>query len=435
MHSKCPHLILSLLGGSLIALAQTSSAAAADGFIGGSHLDLLNRNYYFNHDNHKTNGRDGREWGHALMANFSSGYTPGLVGFGLDAHAYATFKLDSGRGRNRTDLFAPEHDGSSSDSAGSAGGALKMRISATELKYGNLRPYNPVFAMADVRLVPATATGFMLVSREIEQVELEAGHFTSGKDYNRTHSDGGFYAAYAGLEGGNVDYLGGSFALGEQLSLMLYTSKYADLWRQHYGNLNYNLPLAAEQSLNVDFNLYRSREQGKALAGDIDISAWSLGTAYKVGAHTFSLGYQKIDGDQPFDYLLLSGGGYQDSIYLGNASQYADFNGPNEQSWRIGYDLDLALFGIPGASIGIRHVRGSDIDGTKLDRSSAYYGFYGKDEKHNTTDLDLRYVVQSGAAKDLMIRVRHAHHRMTSGNSDADVDRFRVVIEYPLNIF
>ena len=30
----------------------------------------------------------------------------------------------------------------------SAGAAVKMRISRSELKYGDLRPYNPVFALA-----------------------------------------------------------------------------------------------------------------------------------------------------------------------------------------------------------------------------------------------------------------------------------------------
>src|SRR5690606_31678544 len=151
------------------------------------------------------------EWGHSILSNFTSGYTDGVVGFGLDAHAYASFKLDSGRGRNRTDMFPLESNGDSRDQSGSAGGSVKMRISKSELKYVNLRPYNPVFALADTRLTPATATGFMLSSSEIDGLDLDAGHFTSGKDYNQSHSDGDFYAGYAGVKGGNVDYLGGSY--------------------------------------------------------------------------------------------------------------------------------------------------------------------------------------------------------------------------------
>lgn len=426
--------IVSLIASPLFVMQAAYAAEQSDtGFIADSHLSVLNRNYYYNSDNH-SGGKDGREWGHSILTNFTSGYTEGLVGFGLDAHAYASFKLDSGSGRNRTDMFPLQSNGDSRDQSGSAGGSVKMRISKSELHYGNLRPYNPVFALADTRLTPATATGFMLTSSEIDGLDLDAGHFTSGKDYNQSHSDGDFYAGYAGVKGGNIDYLGGSYRISDKANVTVYTSRYEDLWRQHYLNANYTFALGEQRSLNLDANLYRTDEQGQALAGDIDVTAGSLTAAYTVNAHTFSLGYQKIHGDQPQDYLMMSGGGFQDSIYLGNASQYADFNGPNEQSWLIGYSLNLASYGIPGASFSIRHVRGSDIDGSKTAASSPY-AYYGKNEKHHTTDLDARYVVQSGPAKDLMVRVRHASHRMTSGKSDIDVDRFRVVVEYPLNIF
>lgn len=427
--------IVSLITSSLFVMQAAYAADQSDsGFIADSHLSVLNRNYYYNSDNH-SGGKDGREWGHSILTNFSSGYTEGFVGFGLDAHAYMSFKLDSGRGRNRTDMFPLKSNGASQDQSGSAGASVKTRISKSKLHYGSLRPYNPVFALADTRLTPATATGFMFTSREIDGLYLDAGHFTSGKDYNQTHSDGGFYAGYAGIKGGNVDYLGGSYRLTDSADVTAYTSRYADLWRQYYMNANYTFQLSEQRSLNLDANLYRTREQGQALAGNIDVTAGSLTAAYTLNAHTLSLGYQKISGDQPLDYLMMSGGGFQDSIFLGNASQYADFNGPNEQSWLIGYKLDFASYGLPGASISLRHVRGSDIDGSKTSINSAYYGLYGKNDKHHTTDLDARYVVQSGPAKNLMVQVRHASHRMTSGKSDVDVDRFRVVVEYPLNIF
>ena len=429
--------IISLTVMTLLATAVQAVSAEQQpgtGFIEGSQLSVLNRNYYYNRDNH-SGGKDGREWGHSILSAFTSGYTSGTVGFGLDAHAYLALKLDSGRGRNRSDMFPMKSNGASRDESTSAGAAVKMRISRSELKYGDLRPYNPVFALADTRMFPATATGFMFTSSEIDDLYIDAGHFTSGKDYNQTHGDGDFFAGYAGVKGGNVDYLGGSYGIDDNTSVTLYTSRYEDLWRQHYLNGNYTLPLGEQRALNLDANIYRTTEQGQALAGNIDVTAWSLAAAYSIGAHTLTLGYQKIHGDQPLDYLVMSGGGFQDSIYLGNASQYANFNGPNERSWRVGYDLDLSAIGLPGASFSIRHVRGSDIDGTHTSADSAYYGLYGKNDKHHTTDLDARYVVQSGVAKDLLIRVRHARHRMTSGNSNVDVDRFRLVLEYPVSIF
>ncbi|MCP5688550.1 OprD family porin, partial [Klebsiella pneumoniae] len=66
----------------------------ADGFIEGSSFNLHFRNAYFNRDNHNSGVRDTREWGQGAVARFESGYTPGVIGFGLDAHAMLGLKLD-----------------------------------------------------------------------------------------------------------------------------------------------------------------------------------------------------------------------------------------------------------------------------------------------------------------------------------------------------
>ena len=39
------------------------------------------------------------EWSYGLMATLQSGFTQGLIGVGVDAHAYQGVKLDSGGGR------------------------------------------------------------------------------------------------------------------------------------------------------------------------------------------------------------------------------------------------------------------------------------------------------------------------------------------------
>lgn len=64
-------------------------------------------------------------------------------------------------------------------------------------------------------------------------------------------------------------------------------------------------------------------------------------STYAQGPHSFSLGYQKVDGDKPFDYV--TGG----AIFIGNAVQLSDFNAPNEQSWQARYDLDGQLGACP----------------------------------------------------------------------------------------
>ena len=76
----------------------------SDGFIEGSTLSLINRNYYFNRDFRDGESATGNgyseEWAHGLMAFFESGYTQGSVGIGVDAFAMLGLKLDSGSGRS-----------------------------------------------------------------------------------------------------------------------------------------------------------------------------------------------------------------------------------------------------------------------------------------------------------------------------------------------
>lgn len=424
---------LAALGAGVLAMSSAHAGQAdAKGFVEDSTLNLLARNVYFDKDRHAPGSRDAREWGQGFQLSYASGFTQGTVGFGVDLQAYTALKLDSGRGRSGTGLLPVDSDGRARDESSSLGGAVKLQISNSVLKYGELRPYNPVIAVADARLMPATATGFQLASAEIDGLEVDGGHFTSAKDFNRTGSDGGFHAGYAGVEGGDVDYLGGSYSVSDALSFTLYGSRYEDLWHQYYGNANYTLALADEQSLNFDFNIYRTLDEGQSLAGTIDTTAWSLAAAYTLGAHTFTLAHQRNHGDQPFDYLVLGGGGFQDSIFLANSMQLVDFNGPREQSWRAAYALDMASYGVPGLTFYAGYTRGDEVDGSHMDAGSPY-AYYGDDEKHWERDLSVKYVVQEGAAKDLSFRVRQATHRI-SGTSDVDADELRLIVEYPLSI-
>ena len=50
---------------------------------------------------------------------------------------------------------------------------------------------------------------------------------------------------------------------------------------------------------------------------------------YTAGIHKLGLGYQKVQGDTPFDYVNRG------SIWLENAMQLSDFNAPHEASWQL----------------------------------------------------------------------------------------------------
>jgi hypothetical protein len=113
----------------------------------------------------------------------------------------------------------------------------------------------------------------------------------------------------------SIDVLGGSYVVNDDLSLALYHSDIEDLYKRYYANLNYDLALAAEQALNFDFNLYRTKyDEGSAAALDFGgdgqgdrNTIWSLAAKYSIGAHAFILAHQRNIGLQSQGRALLAG--------------------------------------------------------------------------------------------------------------------------------
>ncbi len=75
------------------AAAYVTDQAESKGFIDDSKLDLLMRSYYFNR-NKKDGAVDDKDWTGAVQGVYSSGFTQGTVGFGIDAFGYMGLKLD-----------------------------------------------------------------------------------------------------------------------------------------------------------------------------------------------------------------------------------------------------------------------------------------------------------------------------------------------------
>ncbi|WP_426149269.1 OprD family porin [Pseudomonas sp. DC3000-4b1] len=420
-----------------MAEAFVSDQAEAKGFVEDSTLNVLLRNYYFHRDN-RNGGNDQRDWTQGVHGVYSSGFTTGTIGVGIDAFAYGGLRLwgldkYSGSGN----LTVDPDNGDNHSNFGKAGAAAKFRISKTMLKIGDQQPStSPVFAVGGSRLLPQTASGITLMSSELQGLDVEAGHFYSGTSQNTTNRDGEIWSQYGGVTANTADYVGGRYALNDQLSFGLYGSKVEDLWDQYYGNINYVLPLANDQSLTFDVNYYRTKDEGSSELGDIDNNTYSLSTAYAfMPGQTLTLSFQKVNGDTPFDYIGIGDnnkGG--DSIFLANSIQYSDFNGPGEKSWKLQYNLDMASFGVPGLSFMARYANGWDIDGTKVDASSAYAGLYGADGKHHETNVEAKYVVQTGPVKDMSFRIRQAWHTANSDQGEGDRAEFRLIVDYPISV-
>ncbi|QXI18306.1 OprD family porin [Pseudomonas hamedanensis] len=411
-----------------------NATAHASGFFDDASGEVLSRNFYLNND-YRSPSASGKsykqEWAQGFIGTFSSGFTAGTLGFGLDAHAFSGLKLDGGKGHSGTGLLPVDSDGRSASNYASAGGALKLKASRTTLAFGEMTVETPVFDTSDKRLQPEYASGFLLSSQEIDNVNLQAGHFTAFKNQDSASGKGDFYGYGASTEHGAISFIGADLFADRPLGGALYAAELTDTWHQYYGNLHFK-----QSGLLIDANLYHTRDTGQALAGAIDNTAVSLSGKYAFGPHAVMLGWQRIHGDTPFDFV----GG--DSIYLANSIKYADFNGANERSWQARYDLNFGTFGLPGLTFMTRYVAGSHIDGTHAPKGGAYNPFdadsgeyqpqQGKDGKHWERDIDVKYIVQSGAAKDLSVQLSHVSHRGNEAQAGDDIDRLYVVVQYPL---
>jgi imipenem/basic amino acid-specific outer membrane pore len=420
--------------------AMASSQDESKGFFGDQSLKLKTRFEYMNRDfkNGAGNGTSGtagyrQDSGLSQLLTYESGFTQGTVGFGLDAMAMGSVKLDGGSGHRGNGLFANDSDGNPEKSQGKIGGAVKFRVSDTVLKYGQQFVASPVFATDDSRLLPEVPTGTLITSKEIKGLELSAGRFTSLSKQTGMGRD-----SIGGLpdengNGGkgltNINIFGASYSFTDNFTGALAASDADDYFKKYYVNLNYTLPINDEQSLNFDFNGYHTKGESRGdlvdAIGDgttgVDNNLWSLAAAYSIGAHKFTLAHQRSSGDNAY-YYGVDG---NSTIFVANSIQISDFVGRDERSWQARYDLNMKTYGVPGLSFMTRYVMGDHITTNGLGEG-----------KENEWNAESKYVIQEGPAKDLSFRLRYAMYRSNGAYSgySSDNNDTRLIVEYPLNI-
>ena len=264
---------------------------------------------------------------------------------------------------------------------------MKFRISNTVLKYGDQMPSLPVLSYDNSRLLPESYSGTLITSKEIEGLELNAGRFTAESRKSAEGRDSG------GLKSINV--FGGKYAFTDHFNASLYASDVEDVLKKQYINLNYTIPLQADQSLNFDFNGYRTKLDSdfadQNFNGNRDNKIWSLAASYTIDAHTFMIAHQRNTGDTGYNYgWYQNAGGIGDggtTIWLAN-SYWSDFNAEDERSWQVSYALDFAKYGVPGLTYRVAYVRGDNIKTAETSNG-----------KEREIFNQVQYVVQSGPAR------------------------------------
>ena len=409
--------------------AMANDQADAKGFVEDSHLNVLARNAYISRD-YKNGQQDKAEWGQGFLGTFTSGFTQGTVGVGVDAFGIYALRLDGGRGKSGAggiDFFKQGASGKAADDIAKAGAAVKVRFSNTVLKYGDQMPALPVLMYDNSRLMPESFTGTLLTSKEINGLEINVGRFTAESRKSAEARDSGDLKS--------INVFGGSYKFTDNLSASLYGSEMEDELNKQYVGVTYAIPLQDKQSLTFDFNGYRTHVK-EDYARDVlkvdgqDNKIWSLASTYAFGAHTVTLAYQSSTGEIGYPY-----GGYRNAGGVGDGgntillanSYWSDFNAKDERSWQLGYGFDFGAVGIPGLTYNIAYVRGTNIDdGSDRGRGTEREIFN-----------QAKYVVQSGPVKDLSVRLRGSWLRVSNNASDYNVggNEVRVFVDYPISIF
>jgi len=393
------------------------TCAADNGFLEQSSATLQTRNYFFSRDYsglHGTKQSLAQEWAQGFILNFASGYTPGPVGFGLDAIGKFGLKLDSSPGLAGTGLLPVKADGQAASEYGRLGLAAKVRFSKTELKLGELQPNLPTLVFSDIRLLPPTYQGASITSTEVSGLILQVGHLTSTTQRNEAGESklqallGNKPQRQATSDAFN--YIGGDYAFNaNRTTLSAWFSRLEDTYDQNFFGLKHSEPLG-NWTLGANLGYYDAREQGRTLIGEVDNRAFFSLLSARHGGHTFYAGYQGMYGNSAFPRLFLN------VSALGNELPTYEFVSTHERSYQLRYDFDFSALNVPGLVAGTRYVTGDHV--------TTAAGYEGKDRER---DLDLGYTFQATALKGLAVRVRNAVAR---SNYRTGITENRLVISY-----
>ncbi|WP_095052456.1 OprD family outer membrane porin [Pseudomonas sp. Irchel s3b2] len=430
-----------------VAVGVLAQQAGAAGFIEDSKASVSSRTLYFNNDN-REGGSDQRETATGLKFDYKSGFTQGVVGFGIDAQALVGIHLDGGKGHHPdTNTFVPsDTDGSAVHNWSRLSGNVKALFSKTEAHLGGaLAPNLPILVASDGRLLPQTFEGGTITSKEIDNVTFNAGQLEHAVGRAGTNSTG--LAVNGGTQDSNqFRYGGADWKVTKDLTLQYYYANLQDYYTQHFLGAVHVFPISEGQSFKTDLRYFDSSSDGRngdagyrfnnnggyaKTPGEVDNKTWSAMFTYTLGGSAFLLGHQQVGDDGGFVYLnqgsLLNDSGRNEgaggsSFYLFTDSMINAFVRAGENTTFGQYSYDFTALGVPGLKAAVAYLHGDDIKSATG----------GSDSSEWERDMRLDYVVQQGPLKGFGTTLRHGTYRGSS-TGIADQDQTRLIFNYTYN--
>jgi hypothetical protein len=415
-----------------------SPQAHAD-FLSDSKATLGLRNFYFNNDN-----RDGtatpsktEEWAQGFMLDYKSGYTDGVVSFGVDALGLMGVTLDSGKGRHLGSSMIPsDTDNSAADQWSRLGLTGKVKVSKTELRLGTLMPKLPILVSNDGRLLPQTFEGGQITSGEFKDLTFTGGRIEHAT--GRGSSDQTGLAATGGTRESNAfDFAGGDWKVTKDLTAQYYYANLDNYYTQQFFGLVHTLAISEGQSLKTDLRYFKTDSSGangsgtagykisgytEGGDGEIDNKTWSAALIYSLGGHAVTAGYQRVSSGSGFTQLnqgtLPDKGAAGVSLYLYTDRLIQTFTRAGERTSFGQYAYDFAALGVPGLKASVMYLSGDNIKTVS-----------GDNQKEWERDISLDYVLQSGALKGVGFGWRNG-----KSNSEAsrNQDQNRLIVSYSI---
>jgi hypothetical protein len=427
---------------SMVALGILSVSGLVNAeFLKDSQAQLSYKNYYYNNDNRNGAADPSKiaEWGHGLTFGYQSGYTQGVVGFGLDALGMVGMKLDSGKGRHLGSSMMPtESDGRGVDEWSRLGITGKAKFRETSLFYGTLRPSLPVILTNDARVLTQTYQGGQIVIKDLPQLTFTGGRITRATARASTDRTG--LAITGGTEESDgFTFAGADWTPQKSLKLQYYFGQLDDYYTQHFLGAVHQWDFSEGQLFKTDLRYFHTSSSGRNSQGtagyrisgftrdgngEIDNETWSAMGVYGFSSHTLTAGYQVVSGGSNFPQVaqgsLPDKGAVGSTLYLFTDRLIQSFNRAGERTYFGQYAYDFAGLGAPGLRASLTYLKGSDI---KTDG--------GNDLREWERDFIVDYAVQSGLLKGLGVA-------WLNGKSNSEVsrnqDQNRVILSYTIPI-
>ncbi len=408
---------------SLIALAIAGSAlpVMADdtgGFAEDAKVNLTLRNFYFGRNFTDSAAPQGTqaEWTQNFILDAKSGFTQGVVGFGVDVLGTYSQKLDGGGGTSGTQLLPLDHDGKAVDNFGRLGVALKAKISKTELKVGEWMPVLPILRSDDGRSLPQTFRGAQITSKEITNLTLYGGQFRDNSPRNDASMLPMQMTGNTSHESDRFNFAGAEYTFNDKRTLVgVWYSQLEDIYKQQYLQLIHSQPVGA-WTLGANLGYFHGSDDGSALDGKLDNNTYSAMLSAKYGGSTFYVGLQKLTGDSNWMRVNGTSGGT-----LANDSYNSSYDNAQERSWQLRHDYNFAAVGVPGLTLMNRYIHGDNIHTATIDGGSEW----GRES-------EIAYTFQEGTFKDLNLRWRNSSMRRDYGTNQFNENR--VIVSYPISI-